>query len=153
MRRISVRVLFVALLALLLTGCAGTRADRSWSGAYEYVDAAGQTAGGTAVVVAYRLEIPAGTPSQGTLRITGYQRDETIRCDVFAAPAEMTVRFRSYGDGQTANAFGVTVFQPNQILFSLQTAGQTNDLATRWQGLRPDGARTETGRYFQKTGG
>jgi hypothetical protein len=153
MRRVSMRVLFVPFLTLSLAGCTGARAVQSWSGAYEYVDNAGQTAGGTAVVVTYRLEIPAGPPSYGTLRITGYQRDETLRCDVSATPMEMTLRFRSYGDGRTANAFGVAVYQPNQILLSLQPAGQADDLVTRWQGLRPDGARTESGKYFQKMGG
>ena len=146
------RVLAALLAALLFAGCSATRAVPSWSGAYEYVDNGGATAGGTPIVVTYRLEIPAGAASQGTLRITGFQRDDTIRCDVSGMPPEATVRFRSYGDGQTANAFGVTVYQPNQILFSLRTDG-SNGLVTAWQGLKPDGARTESGRYFQKTGG
>ena len=146
------RVLFVLLLAVSSVACSGTRAVSSWSGAYEYVDSAGATAGGTPVVVTYRLQVPASTPSQGTLRITGFQRDETIRCDVLATPVEMTIRFRSYADGRTANAFGISVYQPNQLLFSVQP-GPANDLVTTWQGLRPDGARTESGRYFQKTGG
>src|ERR1043165_7246612 len=94
MRRRSMRVLAALLPALLAAGCSASRAVPSWYGAYEYVDNGGATAAGTGVGVAYRLEIPASAASQGILRITGFQRDETIRCDVSAAAAEMTVRFR-----------------------------------------------------------
>ena len=146
------RLLFVLLPAVCFAGCSGTRAVHTWSGAYEFVDSAGTTTGGTAVVVTYRLEVP-GRPSHGTLRITGFQRDEDIRCDVSATTTRMTVKFRSYASGRTTNEFGVSVYQAGQLLFSLQSSATANDIVTKWEGLKPDGVQAESGRYFRKTGG
>ena len=170
--RVAQLCLFVALL--ISTACSGTSRDRGaaprqgasaatsptedanalrlWAGSYEYADSAGPTAGDTGVVITYRLEIPKDTPSQGTLSVVGFQADRTLRCEVSATPTELTVRFLSYGDGRTENEFGVAVYQPRQVLFTLQRAADGNALLTTWQALTPDGAHGKSGKYFQKAG-
>jgi Family of unknown function (DUF5991) len=155
------RCLVACILPALFAsaGCFGSPRDQRsqpsdaiqpWAGAYEYVDSAGPTAGGTEVVVTYRLEIPQSTPRQATLRIVGFQADETLRCDVSGTRTEIAVGFRGYADGRLTNAFGVSVYQPNAVLFTLQTAAGTAGVVTEWRTLKPAAARAPSGRYFER---
>src|SRR5438128_1011904 len=55
---------------------------RSWSGSYQYPHTAGHTAAGTTVVVRYDLTMAKSDPGRATLRIAGYQTNQTLECDV-----------------------------------------------------------------------
>jgi hypothetical protein len=122
----------------------------SWAGRYEFIDRAGETVGGTGVVTTYRLDVPREASSPGTLKVTGFQSDTTVNCELSATPADVSVKFLSYADGRTVNEFGVAVYQPHQVLFTLRR-GPGGRVATTWQALRPDGVREPSGPYFEKT--
>ena len=145
------------------TGSAAVEAERvpassqdanalaSWAGRYEFTDSAGRTVGGTGVVTTYRLEVPREASSPCSMQIAGFQSDTTLLCELSATPAELSVRFLSYADGRTVNEFGVTVYEPHQVLFTLRRGAGEKRLATTWQALRPDGVREQSGAYFEKT--
>jgi len=135
---------------------AATRTDdrlQSWSGNYEFTDTAGKTVGGTVPVVTYRLAIDERTPSRGTLNIVGFQTTQKLQCDVSGNSDQIAVAFRSYESGRTENEFGVSVYQPHQVLFTLQRAGDNKqELVTNWQALKPDGVEATSGKYFVRAG-
>jgi hypothetical protein len=123
-----------------------------WAGNYEYTHDAGRTAGGTGVVVTYRLEIPGNIPSQARLSIVGFQTNDILLCDIAGTPEQIAVSFRSHADGRTANEFGVSVYQPRQVLFTVRAVGDKRDLVTSWDALKPDGLQTVSGRFFERAG-
>src|SRR4051812_42834865 len=116
-------------------------AAAAWAGQYEFADRAGQTVGGTGVVTTYRLEVPKAASTPGTLQIVGFQADRTLRCELSATRAELSVRFLSYADGRAVNEFGVAVYEPHQVLFTLRRGPDDSRLTTTWKALRPDGVR------------
>ncbi|WP_284500124.1 DUF5991 domain-containing protein [Microbulbifer litoralis] len=60
------------------------------------------------------------------------------------------VRFRSYGNGEVKNIYGVQVYRVDETLFRLRrrSAG-AEALLTDWVGLVPDSVEEKSGRYFR----
>jgi len=130
-------------------GPAQEGAPKDWQGHYRYEHAPGRTAGGTGIVVTYDLVLlPPDVGDGCVLTVRGFQADETLRCRTRREGRDFAVTFDRYGDGRTVNRYGVAVYKPGQPLFTLAKGVA---LATRWQGLKPDGQGVaESGAYFKK---
>ncbi|MCJ2081238.1 DUF5991 domain-containing protein [Methylobacterium sp. J-090] len=115
---------------------------RSWAGTYVFEHSAGRTAGGSPIVVAYRLDL---VPGRGTrdclLRVEGFQTNETIVCKLRGDANSVSVDFHTYGDGRIVNAYGTKRYDVGAPLFSMERSGA---LVTRWQALTPDGVGAGT---------
>ena len=155
---IPARLAVLALLAILPVPAdaqdragapAQEGAPKDWQGRYRYEHAAGHTAGGTGIVVTYDLVLLPPDVSDGcVLTVRGFQSDETLRCRTRREGQDLAVTFDRYGDGRTVNRYGVAVYKPGQPLFTLAKGGA---LATRWQGLKPDGQGVaDRGAYFER---
>jgi hypothetical protein len=154
----------IAMVAALLAGCSAASEERTpsaaaaqtgaadlnaWSGEYQYANTPGRTAGGTPAIVSYQLAITAAASAKGELRVQGFQTDESLVCDVTGTPDEIAISFRTYQNGRTQNEFGVAVYQPGQVLFTLRRAAD-GALVTTWGALRPDGTQEVSGRFFER---
>jgi hypothetical protein len=120
----------------------------SWNGTYTFDGAAGQSAGGSPVTYHYTLSLRSPTCS---LKLEGYQEDESIRCGVAGSRESIDVAFTSYANGSTVNVYGVAVYPPDKPLFRLtwnKDAGR-NELHTTWLALHPDGIPDE-GVFFRQ---
>ncbi len=157
-RRAAVVARVLAMLVLLPVGCsdpaAPTRAADAggWCGTYLFDGATGHTAGGSPITYHYTLSVrPAGHPAGCTLRLEGFQQDETLRCAADGGPHTLTVAFRSYANGAVTNAYGVQVYRPGEVLFTLDRAphGTQPALRTTWHALHPDGL-AGTGPFFRQ---
>lgn len=155
---IPARLAALALLAILPVpagaqdragASAQEGAPKDWQGRYRYEHAAGRTAGGTGIVVTYDLVLlPSDVGDGCVLTVRGFQSDETLRCRTRREGQDLTVAFDRYGDARTVNRYGVAVYKPGQPLFTLAKGAA---MATRWQGLKPDGQGVaESGAYFKK---
>lgn len=135
---------FCALQLLLAAAC---QSSADWDGVYLFSEKLGRDPGGAAMLVEYRLELDGG---RCRLQITGYQSDSDIHCSLEAAGDGAEVRFRSYGNGEVKNIYGVQVYQVDETLFRLRrrSAG-AEALLTDWVGLVPDSVEEKSGRYFR----
>lgn len=139
----------LTLVAALAGTPAGSAPDvlGGWAGTYEYAADSGRTAGSSAVVVVHTLRLAPAAGRPCRLTSAGFQTDTTILCDVTGSAQEITVAFRSYGDGRAVNAYGVAVYRPGQPLLRLRRLDRR--LETEMLGLDADGPRT--GALFAKT--
>lgn len=138
-KRASIGKTVLFCLWCLASACG---AGETWRGEYRYEAAAGRTAGGSPMVVEYRLYLSDGGCR---LSVQGYQVDETLLCRSVESGDGLEVRFESYAGGSPANVYGVRVYKPGETLFVLSRTG--GRMLTRWKALRPEGAGAE-GRYF-----
>jgi hypothetical protein len=84
--------------------------------------------------------------------VQGFQTNESLVCDVSGTHEQIAVSFRTYQNGRTQNEYGVAVYQPGQVLFTLRRAAD-GALVTTWGALRPDGVREISGRFFERRAG
>jgi len=135
-------VRFANILLMLLGVVAAFGGEANpWRGQYLYEADYGQNAGGIGMVVEYRLTINhAGKIPAAILQMQGYETDETIYCDVKYTSKSVSCFFKSYSDGQIKNAYGVVLYKPGQLLFTLDrpTVNGFTGLATHWHALKPD---------------
>jgi hypothetical protein len=141
---------FVLGLLLLLGGLSTGSAlavPPDWIGTYVYSDPAGRTAGGSgpAAFVDYRLTVEAQVCR---LVVQGLQTTEDIKCEATVDGDKLNVRFVSYSDGKVENAYGVKLYQGDELLFSLTNGPQ--GLTTIWQGYNYKPKDATNGFYFKK---
>ncbi len=110
---------------------------RRWAGSYVYEDALGEipTGSGTHAFITYKLHVPKSASQPVTLNADGFQTEDRIHCAVSGNEDRIEVRFVSFADGTVANQFGVAVYQPNDVLFTLERV-RTNGaqaLVTEWK--------------------
>ena len=124
------RLLAAGALVASLAAASGCQAagPEPWSGAYAYSYSAGRNAAGTGVVVDYRLTLDL---ARCLFTAKGYQTDETIRCSTKASAGKVDIDFASYGDGKLTDLRGNAVYQPGDVLFSLERRG--GQIVTHWQ--------------------
>lgn len=109
-----------------------------WAGGYTYTYEGGRTAGGSPITVAYRLGIAADPKGKACrLDIQGFQSNQTLLCRLGGSDTDVTVRFESYGDGSTLNAYGVKQYEVGEGLLTLRRAGDGRIL-TEWLKITPD---------------
>ncbi|MCW8124991.1 DUF5991 domain-containing protein [Microbulbifer halophilus] len=136
---------FCALQLLLAAAC---QSSVDWDGIYTFSEKLGEDPGGAAMLVEYRLELDG---ERCRLQITGYQSDTRIRCSLRAAGNGAEIRFRSYGNGEVENVYGVQVYQVGERLFTLHRASTgSKALVTEWGGLVPDSIGEQSGNYFTR---
>ncbi len=99
------------------------------------------------MLVEYRLEL-AGDGC--LLDISGYQSDSHIRCALEASDKTAVVRFRSYGNGDVKNRYGVQIYEVGEPLFTLRLFTDPKGLITEWGGLVPDSVEGKVGIYFAR---
>lgn len=137
-------------LAAAVAPAETTAPAKAWDGVYAYTHDGGRTAGGSPIVVTWRLTLKDGACQ---LHGEGFQTLETLECS--AAPARpggseaLEVRFLRYPPPAVGNRFGVAVYKPGEPLFVLsRTRGR---LLTRWTGFVPDeGVSRTPAPFFSK---
>ncbi|MDG2530720.1 DUF5991 domain-containing protein [Caulobacter endophyticus] len=131
------------VLALMLSASAPAG---DWNGVYSYTHDGGRTAGGSPILVTWRLELKgAGCRFHGE----GFQTQETFRCSTHATPEGLEVRFLAYPPPSAGNRFGVEVYKPGAPLFTLSKL--QGRVLTRWTGFVPDeGVVRSPAPYFRK---
>ncbi len=124
-RNLAIGIMVAALIA---SGGCQAAAPGAWDGHYAYSYSAGRNVGGTGVVVNYGLTLD---PKTCVFTAEGYQTDETIRCSTKASAGKIDVDFATYGDGKLTDLRGNAVYQPGDVLFSLERRGA--QVVTHWQ--------------------
>lgn len=115
-----------------------------WQGRYLYEVDYGKNVAGTGMVVEYTLTINMPGDSPGAVLVMqGYQTDETILCDVAYTKSDASFSFKSYDNGQIKNKYGVELYRPGQMLFTLAWVNLKGSerLITHWKGLKPEDKR------------
>lgn len=136
---------FVLAGALLLAPAPATP-PADWNGVYAYTHDGGRTAGGSPILVTWRLTLKDGACA---VHGEGFQTLETLSCSAHASPSGLEVRFLRYPPPSTGNRFGVEVYKPGAPLFTLSRSG--GRLLNRWSGLVPDeGATRSPAPFFRK---
>ncbi len=161
MRFVCLVLMWIALVGALVSGVPGragaqtavaaSASDavvRRWAGSYVYEDALGEipAGSGTRPFVTYTLRIPGSASQPVTLEADGFQTEDRLRCAVSGSGERIEVRFLSFADGSVKNQFGVSVYQPNDVLFTLQRGAR--GFVTEWRALKPDVVSRRRGRYF-----
>lgn len=137
-------ILLICLTIALSVACAKEPIN-VWSGEYQYEAFLGKTASQTPVIVNYVLVM--GKDNICQLNIQGYQVDKQIICGTIAEDHNMHVTFKSYADGSLTNPYGISVYKPDEKLFSLSK--KDGELVTTWHAIKPDDNHT-TGMHFKK---
>ncbi len=141
----------VSAMAQTMVTASDARA-RLWAGSYVYEDALGEipARSGTHVFITYKLRVPKSASRPATLNADGFQTEDRVRCAISGSEDRIEIRFISFADGTVANQFGVAVYQPNDVLFTLERV-RTNGVqvvVTEWRALKPSGVAHRRGRYF-----
>jgi hypothetical protein len=121
------------LVGALAFGLVAAAPVGDWAGVYAYTHDGGRTAGGSPILVTWRLTLKGDLCE---LHGEGFQTLETFRCDLRATPTGVEVRFLRYPPPSTGNRFGVEVYKPGASLFVLTRSN--GRLLTRWTGFAPD---------------
>ena len=133
----------ILLLVTLVVSSACNSSDQ-WDGVYTYSSTYGKTVGGSVVTSKYRLNVRS---SLCDLNIEGYQINDTIKCTVDNKASSMSVKFKSYGNGDVVNEYGVAMYKVDDVLFSLSKKDDL--LVTTWGREKPDNIPTNEGTYFK----
>ncbi|NGM49453.1 hypothetical protein G5B46_07535 [Caulobacter sp. 602-2] len=130
-----------ALALALLAGPAP-----GWDGVYSYTQDGGRTAGGSPILVTWRLTLKGEACE---FHGEGFQTLETFQCTAHATPQGLEVRFLRYPPPATGNRFGVEVYKPGAPLFTLSRL--QGRVLTRWTGFVPDeGVARSPAPYLKK---
>ncbi|HTF98920.1 MAG TPA: DUF5991 domain-containing protein [Cellvibrio sp.] len=115
-----------------------------WNGIYEYEALLGENAAEDKIIIQYQLIL---TKDNCKVTAEGYQTDEKIICTSENQGKDLIIKFKSYEDGSTKNAYGVSVYGPDSTLFKLSYTKDT--IKTTWEALSP-GESYSAGTYFEK---
>jgi len=117
-----------------------------WQKRYQYEDCEGTTVGGSPACETYDLYLNAAKHSC-RLTIEGYQTDEHIICSALTDMIRIDIRFKSYSDGKTVNAYGVSEYPVGSSLFTLLRSG--GRVITELHSMRPSDKLPIVGNYFE----
>ena len=125
---------------------AATAPAGDWDGVYTYTYDGGRKAGGSPILVTWRLTLKdAACEFHGE----GFQTMETFSCTTVASPKALEVRFLRYPPPSAGNRFGVEVYKPGAPLFTLSK--DKGRLLTTWTGFVPDeGATRSPAPFFRR---
>lgn len=137
-------VAFVLIGALAAAALASAPGD--WDGVYSYTHDGGRTAGGSPILVTWRLTLKGGICE---VRGEGFQTREAFACAAHVSPRGLDVRFLRYPPPGSSDRFGVETHKPGVLLFTLsRTHGR---VLTQWTGFVPDeGVERSPAPYFRK---
>ena len=133
----QIKVWVVVGLIFVLPSCATTKALDNWAGKYRYTAYGGQTQAGTTIVVDYHLSLQPNQAGEScTFIASGYQTDESIICDTTSTADRIAIHFKTYRNGSLTNKYSVAVYQPGQVLFTLQKQSGVPVLLTEFEALQ-----------------
>lgn len=101
------------LVLVFVAGAQSTEWNGTYQGQYNY----GTTSGGSKILIHYAIEISG---SLASIRATGFQTDDDIRCDARPNGSRVDLLFKSYKDGGTKNKYGVQQYKPGEMLVAVQ---------------------------------
>ncbi|MDG2522336.1 DUF5991 domain-containing protein [Caulobacter segnis] len=138
------------MLPLVLAGALALASpapsSNAWDGVYTYTHDGGRTAGGSPILVTWRLTLKQGLCE---FHGEGFQTLETFQCSTHDSPSGLEVRFLRYPPPATGNRFGVQVYKPGAPLFTLSRS--KGRVLTRWTGFVPDeGVDRKPAPYLKK---
>ncbi|USQ96701.1 DUF5991 domain-containing protein [Caulobacter sp. RL271] len=134
-------LLLAAALAL-----ASPPSTAAWDGVYAYTYDGGRTAGGSPILVTWRLTLKDGAC---LFHAEGFQTLETFDCTATPSAEGLDVRFLRYPPPAAGTRFGVQGYKPGAALFTLSRSN--GRLLTRWTGFVPDEGATRTpAPFFEK---
>lgn len=138
------------------TACRAGSVENAWHGQYRYFAAAGETAGGSPIMMDITLKIGQPGKENCELHADGYQTQDRIRCTAITDKNRLTLQFKSYPDGSIVNPIGVEEYKVGEILFSLEpatakTKQKQNRYLVRWGAYTPfEAERKNLKYYFEK---
>ncbi len=135
--------LFLSVLIASTFSLAACAQD-TWLGTYQYVAELGENVAEDKVIVEYIFRL---TSQECKITAQGYQTDEAILCSAEPTGKTLNVKFKSYEGGSTENIYGVAVYNPEGVLFTLSLDNQ--NILTNWKELTPDDSHS-SGIYFEK---
>lgn len=139
------RIIVAGALALMLAAMSTTS---DWDGVYSYTHDGGRTAGGSPILVTWRLTLKGDSCRFDG---QGFQTLESFSCAARRTPTGLAVRFLRYPPQAAGNRFGVEVYTPGTPLFNLSNV--RGRLLTQWTGFVPDeGVSRDPAPFFRKVG-
>lgn len=139
--------IFLLKSILIITGVLFANiclAESKWDGTYSYNAALGNTAGGSPIIMTYKLTL---SKSKCLFSIDGFQTMDRIICKTTKKGDNIDVQFQSYANGTLNNEFGVQVYTPDEILFKLSK--HDNMITTTWMSEKPAEKLPKSGVYFK----
>jgi Family of unknown function (DUF5991) len=135
---------------LFLAFALAAEAQTNWTGAYEFEEDGGKTAGGTQVYVNHRLEIRETDDGYAAfLKSNGFQTSADLICTAKAEGGKLLIYFADYGED---NAF--ESYKEGDLLLTLEmkTAKNKTEILTYWNKFQPLVPKNEkSGKvYFRK---
>ena len=136
--------------AIAAAGFAATSlaaAPAGWNGTYAYDFEGGRTAGGTGIVVNYRIRI---APGICRIKADGFQTDTDIVCKAVPRNGRIDIEFATFGDGRLVNQYNVAEYRAGERLLSFGHNAR-GILVTGWGALSPfDKDKRPLGRFFKR---
>lgn len=120
------------LLAALMLNYSACTVSAPFEGEYSCVEILGDAASPPVPVIEYVLKV-AGDRCEITAN--GFQTQESIKCSAVEKDGRLLINYRSYHDGSTKNAYGVSVYKNEESLLSIERDDQK--LLTRWSAMWP----------------
>ncbi len=139
-----------AFCALFFAFALMVNAQTDWTGAYEFDEDGGKTAGGTAVFINHRLEIRDTDDGLAAfIQSNGFQTSKDLICTAKVEGSKILIYFESYGEDN--------VFEPYEtgdLLLTLenQSVKGKTQIVTHWNKFQPVVPKNEkSGKvYFRK---
>lgn len=122
---------------------------QGWQGTYSYCGYGGSTTGGSQIIIDTVLNIaPAGGCN---ITQEGFQAMTGIICSVLKNKSGIDVLFETYANGRIENEYGVILYRPKELLFSLRASENDENIVTTWGTLKPDFVKENEGIFFKRT--
>lgn len=139
------KIIITLIYLVFFLSLAACKKGESWSGVYTYDADLGKNIVGDVITMSYRVSL---SDNECKIDIQGYQVDEQVLCTLKIDGNSLGIRFKSYADGKSANAYGTVVYSVGETLLCLEAANQ--GLVTHFISLLPDENHPTKGRYFTK---
>lgn len=125
-------------------------AQTDWTGAYEFDEDGGKTAGGTVVFISHRIEVRETDDGlMAFIQSNGYQTSKDLICTAKVEGGKLLIRFESYGEDNVFESYDV-----GDLLLTLenQTVKGKTQILTYWNKFQPIVPKNEkSGKvYFRK---
>lgn len=137
----------LAILTFIGAFCIAANAQTVWTGAYEFSEDGGKTAGGTPIQIYHTLEIRETADGlMATLKSSGYQTSIDLICTAKAENNKLLIYFADYGED---NIF--ENYKSGDLLLTLESKSE-KEILTFWGKFQPLVEKNEkSGKvYFRK---
>lgn len=147
--------LFIVLAGFSITACTADDSAVSWRGEYKHFSSAGETAGGSQIMMSELLKIEKKWLKESCeFEMSGFQTYRTLLCSIEPSNNKLKVKFKSYEDGSLVNINNVAEYQVGEVLFTLEkppALDKSNHYPLQWGAYTPFGIKTtKTDEYFEK---